>query len=73
MAALHHGADGDDGVVSDQPDPSEEVPFPRFLAGGDTSRSSPAEDASSALNLQHTLIKQCYLISNNYALKLRLN
>ena len=47
MAALHHGADGDDGVVSDQPDPSEEVPFPRFLAGGDTTRSSPAEDASS--------------------------
>ena len=46
MATLHHGADGDDGVVSDQPDPNEEVPFPRFLAGGDTSRSSPAEVAA---------------------------
>ena len=53
MEGLHHGAD-DDARMSDQPDPSEEVPYPRFLrsqrnarlqeAGGDSVESSGASE-----------------------------
>ena len=53
MEGLHHGAD-DDARISDQPDPGEEVPYPRFLrsqrnarlqeAGGDSVESSGASE-----------------------------
>ena len=55
MAAFHHGAD-DEERVSDQPDPSEEVPLPRFLgrdnrpqrAGGLRHEQLPRSDGDSA-------------------------
>ena len=39
MEGLHHGAGEEDERISDQPDPNEEVPFPRFLRSDNTPSS----------------------------------
>ena len=45
MEGLHHGAEDEDARMSDQPDPSEEVPYPRFLRNAGSQRNARLREA----------------------------